>query len=357
MAGVHLAATVRSRHLDVAVDVPSGRTLALIGLNGSGKSTVLAVLAGLLVPDAGLATLGGRTLFDVDPDTGDVRTWVPAHKRRAALLAQDPLLFPHLDVVGNVAFGPRSAGRRNRDARARAQRWLSEVDAADLADRPARALSGGQAQRVALARALAAEPDVLLLDEPLAALDVDVAVSVRNLLRRVVAGRTAVLVTHDVLDVALLADDVVVLDSGRVVEQGPVGDLLRAPRSPFSASLFGLNLLTGTAIAPDVLRTADGRRVQGQPDLALGVGEPAIAVFPPAAVSVHRIPPSGSPRNLFTGRITSLEPLAHLVRVRVDDLKADITPAAVAQLGLAPGDDVHLAVKAAEVVLSSAPRR
>lgn len=352
---LHLTATVPARHLEVALDLPSGGSLALLGPNGSGKSTVLAVLAGLLVPASGRALLDGRILLDVD--AGAIRAWVPAHQRRVALLAQDPLLFPHLDVLDNVAFGPRSAGRPRRASRDDARRWLAEVDAADLADRPAQALSGGQAQRVALARALAAEPDLLLLDEPLASLDVDVAAAVRQTLGRVLSGRTTILVTHDVLDVALLADDVVVLEAGHIAEAGPARDVMRTPRSVFAASLFGLNMVTGTAIGPEALRSADGWAVSGQADPSLHEGEPSIAVFQPAAVSVHRRPPSGSPRNTVAGTVTGLEPVGHLVRVRVGDLKADITPASVADLALTVGDPIHLAVKAAEVTLYPAPPR
>jgi molybdate transport system ATP-binding protein len=352
---LHLRAAVAERGVDLELVLPAGRTLALLGPNGSGKSTALAVLAGLLVPDAGEAVLGERTLLRVEAG-GAVRQWVPAHRRRVALLAQDPLLFPHLDVLGNVAFGPRSAGRPRREAEAVARRCLAVVDAPDLAGRPARALSGGQAQRVALARALATDPDLLLLDEPLASLDVEVAGAVRQTLGAVLAGRTAIVVTHDVLDVALLADEVAVVQDGRVVEAGPVAEVLPAPRSPFAASLFGLNMGTGTAVASDALRTGQGWVVHGQADPALVPGQSAIAVFRPAAVSVHRQLPSGSPRNVLSGPISALEPQGHLVRVRVGEVRADITPAAVAELALRVGDPVHLAVKAAEVALYPAAR-
>jgi molybdate transport system ATP-binding protein len=352
---LHLRAAVPERGVDLELALPAGRTLALLGPNGSGKSTALAVLAGLLVPDAGEAVVGGRTLLQVDPGRA-VRHWVPAHRRRVALLAQDPVLFPHLDVLGNVAFGPRSTGRGRREADEVARRCLATVDAADLAGRPARALSGGQAQRVALARALATDPELLLLDEPLASLDVEVAGAVRQTLGRVLAGRTTIVVTHDVLDVALLADEVAVLEAGRVVERGPVGQVLRTPRSAFAASLFGLNMLVGSALGPDALRTAGGWVVHGQSETPLAPGHPAIAVFRPAAVSVHRAPPSGSPRNVLAGPIGSLAPQGHLVRVQVGEVRADITPAAVAELSLRVGEPVHLAVKAAEVALYPAAR-
>ncbi len=344
-----MAARVEARGVDAALDVDDGQTLALLGPNGSGKSTLLAVLAGLLVPDAGRVELGGRTLLDVQQ--GGRSLSVPPHRRRIALLAQDPLLFPHLDVLENVAFGPRSTGRSRPAARQLARRWLTEVDALDLAPRPARALSGGQAQRVALARALATEPDLLLLDEPLASLDVEVAAAVRQTLGRVLAGRSTVLVTHDTLDVALLADEVVVLEAGRVVEAAAAADAMRTPRSAFAASLLGVNVVAGTATGAESLRSSDGWVVRGQSAAPLADGSHAVAVFSPAAVSVHTSPPSGSPRNVVSGTVTALEPLGHLVRVRVGDLRADITPASLAALGLAVGDPVHLAVKAAEVTL------
>ena len=349
MVSLQLDASVPARGVQLALSVPRGRTVALLGPNGSGKSTVLGLAAGLVAPDEGVVMLDGRTVARaVD---GGLREWVPAHRRRVALLAQDPMLFPHLDVLDNVAFGPRSGGRSRREARDRARHWLAAVDALDLAGRAVGALSGGQGQRVALARALAAEPDLLLLDEPLAALDVDAAAAMRHVLGQVLGERTTLLVTHDPLDVALLSQEAVVLEAGRVVESGPVRRIARTPRSTFAASLFGLNLLTGTASGPDAVRTMEGAIVTGLAEPELVIGEPAVAVFAPVAVSVHRERPSGSPRNVFTGTIDVLEPHGHLVRVRVGELRADITAASVADLGLVQGASVHLAVKAAEVTL------
>ena len=201
-----LSFTVAERDVDVAFDVAAGETLAVLGPNGSGKSTALDVTAGLVAPDSGRVELDGRVLTDV---SAGVR--VPPHARRTALLGQEPLLFPHLDALENVAFGPRSAGTPRAAARTSAQRWLDEVGVGDLAGRRPSQLSGGQAQRVAVARALAAEPSLLLLDEPLAALDVAVLPALRQTLRRVLSDRTVVVVTHDPLDALLLADRVVVL--------------------------------------------------------------------------------------------------------------------------------------------------
>jgi molybdate transport system ATP-binding protein len=227
-----LAASVPDRGLDAALEVRAGETLALLGPNGAGKSTLLSLVAGLLRPHDGHVTLGGRVLTSVQD--GTTRTWVAPHRRRVGLLDQRPLLFPHLSVADNVAFGPRSTGVRRAEAHATALRWLAAVGLEDRADTRATALSGGQAQRVAVARALAAAPDLLLLDEPLAALDVDVAPALRHRLREVLADQTAVIATHDVLDALLLADRVAVVEDGRVVEEGPTPAAPSRPASPGS---------------------------------------------------------------------------------------------------------------------------
>jgi molybdate transport system ATP-binding protein len=347
---LQLEATVRDRGVDLGLRVDDGETLAILGPNGSGKSTALAVAAGLVRPDRGRVVLDGRVL--TDPTAG---VHVPPHDRRTALLGQDPLLFPHLSALDNVAFGSRVLGTSRREARVRAQEWLDEVGVGDLAGRRPGRLSGGQAQRVAVARALAAEPAVLLLDEPLAALDVDVAPALRQTLRKVLAGRTAVVVTHDVLDALLLADRVVVLEAGRVVEQGAAQEVLSRPRSPFAARLAGLNLVQGTWDGTQVLG-AEGLVVHGltgEPSPV--VGSPVVATFRPHAVAVYREPVVGSPRNSFTAEVTGLEPLGDLVRVRgawdEQTLSADVTVQSVAALGLATGQRVTFTVKATEVAV------
>lgn len=192
---------VRDRDVALELAVRPGQTVALMGRNGSGKSTALDVLAGLLVPDRGRVTLGDRVLLE----TEGRGAWVPSHRRRITLMAQQPLLFPHLSVLDNAAFAPRCAGMSRAAARERGRHWLREVDAEQFAQRRPSELSGGQAQRVALARALAAEPQVLLLDEPLAPVDAEATERLRGLLRRVLDGRTAVVVTHDPLDARALA--------------------------------------------------------------------------------------------------------------------------------------------------------
>lgn len=233
---LHAEVVAGARGVDAALVVERGCTVALLGPNGTGKSTIADAIAGLLRPDAGRITVDGTELF------GPGR-WVPPHRRPVALLGQSARLFPHLSVRANVAFAPRSAGMSRRTANAAADRWLAAVGATAFAGRRPDELSGGQAQRVALARALAAEPSVLLLDEPLSALDVSARSTMRTLLREVLGDLTCVLVTHDATDVVALADEAAVLDGGRIVERKPAADLLLSPTTPFAARLAGMNLL------------------------------------------------------------------------------------------------------------------
>jgi molybdate transport system ATP-binding protein len=341
---------VPDRDVDVSFEVAAGETVALLGPNGAGKSTVLSVVAGLLRPETGRVELAGRVLLSTGTAYGDeARVDVAPHRRRVALLAQEALLFPHLTVLDNVAFGPRSAGVPRTEARARAREWLDEVGVGELAGRRPGQLSGGQAQRAAVARALAAEPDLLLLDEPMSALDVEVTPALRQTLRRVLADRTCVVVTHDVLDALLLADRVVVLEGGRVVEEGPSREVLTRPRSAFAARLAGLDLLVGTW-RDGGLVAADGTAVSGMlSGEAPQEGAPVVAVFRPTAVAVYRHAPHGSPRNVVPVTVTAVEPLGDLVRVRGGDLSADVTAPAAAELELVPGDQVFFSVKATEV--------
>jgi molybdate transport system ATP-binding protein len=365
MGELQLRAVVANRHLDVAFSVSAGEVLAVLGPNGAGKSTALHVIAGLVRPDAGRVRLGDRVVTDTATNLH-----VATHLRRVGLLMQDPLLFPHLSVAANVAFGShgrrRGFWRTHARARASALRWLREVNADELADRRPRKLSGGQAQRVAIARALAAQPDVLLLDEPLSRLDVAAAAAIRAVLRTVVSQdqRATVLVTHDLLDVFTLADRVLMLESGKVVEDGPVADVLTAPRSHFAARIAGVNLINGTIAADGTLRAGSGLRWHGRAVDELSTGAHAIAVFAPAAVAVYRDPPQGSPRNVVASTVAELDTRGLTVRVRAEEqpdggpgLAADITIDAAAELRLTPGRRVWLSVKAAEVAFYRAPPR
>ncbi len=357
---------------DVVVDlkVEAGRTTALIGPNGSGKSTVCSVVAGLLDAENGQVVLGGRVL---DGPGGFVRSG----RRQVALLSQDPGVFAHMSVLGNVVFALRCQGVSRAEATRRARAELAAVGADHLASRPGGALSGGQAARVALARALATGPRLLVLDEPMAALDVTARQEMRRLVARRCAeeGLTLLLVTHDVLDLTALAEDVVVLDRGRVVEQGPTARVLSAPRSDFVARLTGTAVLTGVvdgdAEAPG-LRLPSGRVVHGRPredaaggrvgeqghrddhDEVLHPGAPGIALVPPDAVALYRQAPHGSPRNVLTGRVTGLERSGALVSVRLEleegqRLSAAVTAGAVAELGITEGREVCCVIKAVQV--------
>lgn len=376
---VRFDARLRARDFDIAFDVADGESLAVLGPNGAGKSTLLGMLAGLIRPDDGRASLGERILFDIG---GGRSTWLAPHLRGVALLAQEPLLFPHLTVRANVAFGPRSLGASRADAALRADHWLAETETLELADRKPGELSGGQAQRVAIARALAGEPQLLLLDEPLAALDVAVAPTIRRMLRRVIADRTTVVVTHDPLDAYLLSDRIVVVGGGRIVEQGRTRDVLERPRADFTAQLAGVSLLTGRRV-PGGLLTDDGITIaaaeshrvpvaRGATELAgqtgsirIGPGSDAdvrvTAALRPSAVHVDTRSAGWAPAaadgmndegmNVVAATVRDLEPHGDLVRVRTEWLAADVTPGRVADLDLAPGTPVVLSFAATDVDL------
>lgn len=365
MAELHLAVRIAGRGIDLAFTVPSGGVLAVLGANGAGKSSVAAVAAGLLRADRdddhAVVRVGTRTLTDTAAGLA-----VPVHRRRIGLLLQDPLLFPHLSVLENVMFGARFGARCDRGARAAAGHWLDVVSAGHLAGRAPAVLSGGEAQRVAIARALAAEPEVLILDEPHAGLDVAAAQSTRAALRDIVADtdRPTVLITHDLPDVVELADRVLVVEEGRVAEQGPVAEVLGAPRSRFGARFAGFNLIRGRLRQPGELIGPAGQNWLGSAAEPLHAGQDAVAVFRPAEVAVYRQAPHGSPRNVLYGRIAAVETTGAGVRVRLHPeagetgpgLAADVTAAAVAELRLAAGEQVWFAVKTQAVALYPAAR-
>lgn len=340
-----LQARSLARGLDISLRVEHGETLALLGPNGAGKSSTLAIIAGLLRPDSGRARLGKLPLFDIGP--GAPGLWVSPHRRGVSLLAQEPLLFPHLSVLDNVAFAPRSAGRSREAARTAARSWLATVGAADLeAARHPAELSGGQAQRVAIARALASEPRLLLLDEPLGSLDAAAAPAVRHTLREVLSGRTAIIVTHEMLDALSLADRVVVIHNGQVVEHGPTREVLEHPRHPFTAEVAGLNLTTGVSTT-DGLRLADGAHLVSKHPIPPGLA--AAAAFRPGAVSVHTQPDASL--NVLRVRVTGLEPRSELVRIRANALYADITPGRAADLGLGPEQQAYFVIHPTDIVV------
>lgn len=348
---VHLAAQVAPRGLDVDLAVRPGERVALVGPNGAGKSTVLQLVAGSLRPTAGAVAIDGATV-------SSPTLHVPPHRRSVAYVEQKPLLFPHLSVLENVMFGPRARGVPRRAARRRAAAELEATGAADLAERRPTQLSGGQAQRVSLARALAIDPALVLLDEPFAALDVSVTPELRRLLRARLVGMTTLLVTHELLDVVTLADRLVLVEGGRVVADGPVEQLCEAPATQFLADFVGLNLLHGKACGTDRIDLG-GQVLVGLSNGDLVAGDRARATVAPEGIALHRVAPHGSPRNALTATVTGIEPRGPVVGVALElagqRLRADLTPAAVAELGLGVGDDVVAAMKATQVRLHPTP--
>jgi molybdate transport system ATP-binding protein len=338
--------TLGQLQLDVDLTVATGELVVLLGPNGAGKTTLLRALAGLVPLDRGRVVLDGRVLEDAA--AGE---WVPTEQRPIGFVFQDYLLFPHLSALENVAFGLRARGLGRAEARRRARAWLDRVGLAAHAGARPRALSGGQAQRVALARAMVADPRLLLLDEPLAALDAATRSEVRRDLRRHLASfdGTRLLVTHDPLEAVALADRLVVLEGGRVTQTGSPAEVSAQPRSRYVAELVGVNLYRGRADGRNV-RLADGGTVVAAD---LHHGEVFAAVHP-HAVALHRRVPEGTPRNVWAGTADSLEVIGDRVRVRVAGtvpIVAEVTPAAASELGLADGGQVWATVKATEVTV------
>jgi molybdate transport system ATP-binding protein len=351
-ADTHLAASVAltrgSLRLDVDLTLPMGTTVALLGPNGAGKTTLLRALAGLQPLERGRVVLGEEVLDD--PVAG---VWCPPERRPIGVVFQDYLLFPHLSALENVAFGLRCRGVARAEARQRAQAWLDRVGLGDRAAARPRELSGGQAQRVALARALAIDPQLLLLDEPLSALDASTRLEVRRELRRHLASfpGVRVVVTHDPLEAIALGDELVVLEQGRVVQSGRPADVSARPRSRYVAELVGVNLYQGRVADDRVVLAGGESLVAAGPGEGIGDGD-VFALVHPRAVSLHRREPEGTPRNVWKGAAEELDLEGERVRVRVAGpipIVAEVTPAAVAELDLAGGGTVWVSVKAAEI--------
>ena len=318
--------------------------MAIVGPNGAGKTTLLSAVAGLLPIAGGEIRLGDRLV-----DDGTPATLVPPEQRGVGYVFQDHLLFPHLSALDNVAFGLRVRGSSRPAARAAAQQWLDRFGIGAEALRRPGALSGGQAQRVALARALAFAPEVLLLDEPLAAIDASARLLLRRELRQHLAGFAGVrlVVAHDVIDALALADRVAVMENGRVVQIDSVAAICSRPRSRYVADLIGVNLLRGRIDAGQ-LRLHDG----GSLVVPTALQGEVLATVHPRAIAMFRVRPDGTPRNVWQAPIRSLEPAGDRVRVQlggVTPLVAEVTPAAVADLGLGAGGEVWVALKATEI--------
>ncbi|MCM2388611.1 ABC transporter permease [Streptomyces albipurpureus] len=321
-----------------------GTTIAVVGPNGAGKTTLLRALLGLTPRAHAVLRLGGTDV-----------TALPPHRRGVAWVPQSGALFPHLSALGNTAYGLRSHGVARAEARRTAQLWLDRLGVGHLAQRKPGQLSGGQAQRVALARALAARPRLLLLDEPLAALDQTTRARVRHTLRGHLAGFGGVclIVTHDPVEAVSLADRVLVLDEGRAVQDAPPTEVTRHPRSPWVARMLGRNAWPGTATEEGLALVGDGRLIVAEP---LPPGTDALAIIAPEAVSVHRERPGGSPRNVWPGTVREITASGSRLRIlmssaQAPDLVAEITPAAAVELGLVDGSAVWMSVKATEAEL------
>jgi molybdate transport system ATP-binding protein len=330
--------------LDVDIEVGRGEVLAVLGPNGSGKTTLLRTIAGLQPIDGGRIDVDGTIL-----DDPGAQVFVPPERRPVGVVFQQYLLFEHLTALDNVAFGLRARGVPRAEARRRALDWLGRVGLDERARARPRELSGGQAQRVALARALATDPRILLLDEPLAALDAGTRRQVRRDLRRYLDGFDGVrlLVTHDAVDAYALADRVAILDHGSVVQSGTISEITAHPRSRYVAELVGTNLITGT-ITPDGLVTGGGERLAVVADFT----GPAFAIIRPQSITLSRTPVDTSARNTLSGVVDDIDRLGDRVRVGIDapiHLTAEITARALDNLQLRPGDPIHAAVKATDI--------
>ena len=336
--------------LEVEFGVAPGEVLGVLGPNGAGKTTLLRALAGLISLTDGHIVLDELTLDDAAQGT-----FLAPEDRPIGLVFQNYRLFPHLSVRDNVAFAARARGDGRTVAAAAADQWLARLGLTEFAQRKPRQLSGGQAQRVALARALASEPGLLLLDEPLAALDARTRLEVRAELRRHLTdfpGPT-LLVTHDPLEAMVMTDRLLVIEGGRIVQEGSPAAVARRPATQYIARLVGLNLYAGRRHGTSVALDSGGTLVATAESGVQPADGRVLVALPPSAISVHTEKPlHSSPRNVWPGTIAGLELLIDRVRVQVDGTPpalVDITPAAVTELDLTAGAPVWLSAKATDL--------
>ena len=374
-ADVRVTGSVEARGWDVDAELRPGLVTAVVGHNGAGKSTLAQVIAGTLRLDEGSARIGERVV-------DDAVTFVPARRRGVAMVSQAPRIFTHMSVLANVAFPLRVRGVGRAQAREAALEQLRAVGIDDLAHKRASDLSGGQAARVAIARALVFRPEVLILDEPTAALDVEATAQVSSVLRQRLtgAGITTLLVSHDIAEVLALASHMIVMGDGRVVEEGEPARVLASPSSVFAARLAGLNIVAGPIVtrpgmvgvsvgegelwAADLsgFDSADAGRVDvasgdAADDVASGgsnQGGRVALTFPPEAVALSREESHASPRSVLPGVASGIDVDGSLVSVRVAlaegvSVTSRVTASAWSDLGLGVGDSLWVSVKATQV--------
>ncbi len=336
--------------LDVALSAAPGETIGLLGPNGSGKSTLVEALAGLLTLESGEITLDGNAI-----ERPADRIRLAPQERPFGVMFQGLWLFPHLDVLENVAFGPRARGVSRRDARSRAEQLMTRLELSALAARKPSELSGGEAQRVALARALAVEPRVLLLDEPLSALDLEARPRTRSLLQQMLQEFDGVrlVITHDPLEALLFADRLVILEDGRIVQSGPADLVRRRPLTPYVAGLSGVTLLRGRLRRVNGIPEldVDGLRLS-VPHLDVAAASAVLATVPPEAVRLTTAKPGSDGGVLLAGEIEGIELASHRSLVRLQTrprLCAAVPTESVSRQGLRPGLRVWASIDASAI--------
>lgn len=352
MLEADLRLSIGGRALEANISAAPGDVVAVIGRNGAGKTTILRALAGLHPLEA------GRVAFDGEVwDSPSENIYIPTERRGIGMLFQENYLFSNMSVLENVTFGLRARKVASSEARRRALELLERLNLESLASRPASELSGGESRRVAFARTFITNPKLLLLDEPLAPADAGSKPVIRRELQAGLGapGCICILVTHDPADALTLANRLIVVDGGRVVQSGGVDAVLRHPKTDFTADFANINIYKGTAVG-GIITIENGETIVA----ASGEGNVIVAI-PASAVAVHHHPPQGSPRNAWPGVITHIETHTDRVRLHIEgkpnigkfNIRADVTAASVRSMDLRPSKSIWVSVKATEVSVNS----